>query len=150
MPVEILRRPARYAQQLREALERGGVLVEKREIGGAAADRFHELQAAREGRVRVFPRGGFLDDSGNQGVEAGPARLRQAVVARARAHRRKPRRGPHGIAKAELCQTRFGFLRADPQRRERVLRDLLDREHQLEMRGHAGAVPIERSAERIP
>src|SRR5206468_6466859 len=50
MPVEILRRPARRAQQLREARERRGVLLEQGEIRGAAADRFHEFEAAYEGR----------------------------------------------------------------------------------------------------
>src|SRR5439155_9522140 len=107
-----------------------------------------EFEAAYEGRVRVFPRRAFLDDSGNQGVEAGPARLRQAAIARARAQRREPRRGSRGIAKSELRQA--CRLRLGPKRRQRVLRNLLDRKHLLEMRGHAGAVRLEASAERIP
>src|SRR2546427_12370858 len=44
MPVEILRRPARCAEQLREALERGRVLLEQGQIRGAAADRLPELE----------------------------------------------------------------------------------------------------------
>src|SRR6266513_4586864 len=54
------------------------------------------------------------------------------------------------VAKPELSQARFGLLRPGPQRRERVLRDLLGRKHLLEMRGHAAAVRIERGAERVP
>src|SRR6266852_654061 len=124
MPVEILRRPARGAEQLRQALERRGARVEKRGIRGAAAARLDELQAAREGRVRVFPRGGFFDDSWNQGVEARPACLREAGVARTRARRRKPRRSPRGVAKAELRKARW--LRPRPQRREQMLWHLFD------------------------
>ena len=97
MAREVVRRPARARQDLGHLRERIGDLDEQREIGGAAADRLDEVEAAAERDVRggaplarAGPRAG-VDQARHELVEAVAARRRQLQVAAARPQRAQAR-----------------------------------------------------------
>ena len=86
--LQVVGRPARSADQLRHLLQRLRVLLQQRQIGGAAADGFEQVEAARQRRVRVRRRGGGLDHARHQRIEALADRLRHLLVAAAAARMR--------------------------------------------------------------
>ena len=82
-----LGRPARGADDPRDALERLRILGQQGEVGGAARDRFDEIDAAGERRLRVGGGGGCLRERRHQRVEPAPGVGGERRVALAGAQR---------------------------------------------------------------
>ena len=152
MPVEELGRPARGAHQGGKPFQGLGMLVEEGKIGGAPADGLDQVHAARERRIRIPASRRLLDHARHERVEAFAARLRQVPVAACGANRVQACSGAPRVAESERAQSRFhgAAVVFPPQRRERVPRRSLVREHVLEMARYALAVGFERGVERRP
>ena len=62
--------PCALRHQLGDLVERGGVLLQKGEIGGAAADGVEKVQQAQQGGIGVGAMGGGFYHAGDDGIKA--------------------------------------------------------------------------------
>ncbi len=148
---QVVGRPGRGAGDLRDLFERLRILQQQREIGGAAADRFEQVEHARQRLVRIGHRRRRLDDARHEGVEARPGLLAHLLVAQAAADRAKPRAEGCRRAKAESDELLAvaAITAAGPDLFERLVACVGIGENPLEMAGDGLAMVVELHQQRF-
>ena len=121
--LQVLRRPARRTHQFGDLGQRLRILLQQCEIGAAAADRFEEDQAAREGEVGMLGGCSRLDQARADGIEPLAVGGRQLQVARGGAQAVElldDRLRVREAEFAELVAAALGAALPEPETRQRV------------------------------
>ena len=151
MAGEILRGPARGADQIRHPPQRLRILLQQREISAASADCFEQIQPAGQRIVRPCGAGGGFDDAWHQRIEAAADVRGQLAIAVAALQGGEAIGERAWVVIAELDQHLFGgglVLGASPYIIKGVVFVARVAEHGIEVAADVRAVLIELAQQR--